>query len=494
MDRNGYEEELDLILLSKAVLKNWKKIISIALICAVIAVVYQFATASKSAMVSTGESTSNTEAMNAYEQSVAEIDAEIESYKSDIASYKDQKEEIKKDLETLEEEQNEVMKESDALDAYRKKSVILNIDPYNAATKTRTYYVSNDYQIMPGMDYQNVNPKTDIVNLYTAAAISANADINEVLHTATGTNNDKKVALCSVTQGALYGAGDTTYNNSSCFTIITIGEDDISADNYMNRAVKAVEDVKDSITEEVGEHELILMDQSSYVGLNSDLKDAQEAFGSKIVEELDQIVSQRNTLNTRITTLNSNIHSATAGIQTQEKNKIALEKPSSEIVTSSGVSKAGVIKWLMIGALVGMLLACIWFAIDYIASGALKSENELEGRYGIKMIGYSKDPISLSVAAASIKALMKEKKDVLIISSLGREICEKLAEQLKNQYPEINTIVAGNIGKDPAGIDALSEVNGVVIMEKTGVSKNADIAYEVKIISGTGIDILGCVM
>lgn len=98
------------------------------------------------------------------------------------------------------------------------------------------------------------------------------------------------------------------------------------------------------------------------------------------------------------------------------------------------------------------MLACMWFAFVYITSRTVKSEDELEGRYGIKTIGSARDAGSVSVAAASIRALMKDEKDILLISSLGHEVCERLAGEIKSKYPNINTIVAGNIVKDAAGV------------------------------------------
>ena len=75
------------------------------------------------------------------------------------AQYETQKEMYETQLRNLEAEVR-------TLNDYREKSLYMNIDPYNEYRETVTYYINTDYQIMPGMDYQNINQATSILNAY----------------------------------------------------------------------------------------------------------------------------------------------------------------------------------------------------------------------------------------------------------------------------------------------------------------------------------------
>ena len=491
MGRNDYEEEIDLMLLGKALLKKWKMIVLVGVICAVVAVAYEIATAPKP-VAAAPDSGSNDAEKAAYDERVAEIDAEIQSFRSDIEGYKVEKERIEGDLSKLDEEQDKVLEDIQKLREYRDSSVILNIDPYNTATETRTYYISTDYQIMPGMDFQNPNPVYNIVSIYTSIATSANADVNEVLHTAQGTSSDREVALCDV---RISGTSNNSNDASrSCITIVTIGSDEKQAEEYMGRAVRAIEDAKDMVTAEVGEHEIILMDQSSYIGPDNDLKTAQEAFDEKLESKLDGIVSERNALNTRLGNLNTSMHNAVTGIQTQEKAKTELAKPSPSIVNAGGISKKELARWVIIGFVVGTILACLYQGVRYAVSGTIKSENELLGRFGIQTIGYEKDEVSTNVAAAAINGLVSDGDKLVVISSLGRSACEPLADKIKEKYPQTDIAVAGDVLSDADGVDSLGAVKNAVLVEKADVSMSTSIAREVQLIKDMGINIVGCVM
>ncbi len=473
-----YEEEIDMMLLGKALLKKWKIILAVAIVCALLVVGYKFVTAPKP---SDGSEADNS-AMQEYENNVAEIDAEIESLNNDIEEYEVEKARLVEDLDKLDEDQAKAEEERDNLREYSEKSVILNIDPYNVATVTKTYYVSNDYQIMPGMDYQNVNHIGDIVNSYVDIATAANAETNEVLHTAQGTNQDKTIAMCSVIP-----SGYT-------IDIVAIGKDTSEAKGYMNRAVSAIEGGKEKIKSDIGEHEIKLMQENSYTAFNSDLKVAQEAFDDSVEAKLNSIVNNRNSINNRISTINNSIHSSANNIQTQKKNKTALEKPSTAIVSEGGISKKELLKWLMIGFVVGVFIMCIWFTARYMLSGTIKSEEEIEDRYGIKVIGYTKDEAHINVAVVTLKGLIKNEKQLTILSSLGRDYCEKFASRFSENFADIDLRIAGNIEDDVEGVNELTSTDSVVLLEKTDISKIKDMNHELDIIREMGISVVGCIL
>ncbi len=473
-----YEEEIDLILLGKSLLKKWKIILAVAIVCALLAVGYKFVTAPKP---SDGNGADNS-AMQEYENNVAEIDAEIESLNNDIGEYEAEKAKLVEDLEKLDEDQAKAEEERDNLKEYSEKSVILNIDPYNVATETRTYYVSNDYQIMPGMDYQNVNHIGDIVNSYVDLATAANSETNEVLHTAQGSNLDKTIAMCSVIP------------NGYIINIVAIGKDASEAMEYMKRAVSAIEEGEEKIKSDIGEHEIKLIQENSYVAFNSDLKIAQEAFDDSVEAKLNSIVNNRNSINNRINAINNSIHSSANNIQTQKKNKSALEKPGTAIVSEGGISKKELLKWLLIGFIAGTIIMCLWFSLKYMFSGTIKREQEIEDRYGMKVIGYTKDETSINVAVVTLKGLIGNERQIGIASTLGKEYCKIFTTKFNEKYSDADLKIVGNIETDAEGVYELTNIAHVVLLEKTDVSKVSGINHELDIIREMKINIIGCIL
>ena len=81
-----------------------------------------------------------------------EYDNSMDQYAISKASLEKEVENIKASLES----QNE----------YMEKSVLMNINPYDEYVTAAAFYVGTDYQIMPGMAYQDPNTASSIMQAY----------------------------------------------------------------------------------------------------------------------------------------------------------------------------------------------------------------------------------------------------------------------------------------------------------------------------------------
>ncbi len=480
-----YEDELDLKLICLAITKKWKPIVSVAIICAVIAIIYGIITStSSSGQVIAG----NEDALRKYEEEIKIYQDDIAGFEADIESYSQKVSRLEEENNSLEDDKQRIYEEKEALDKYRENSVILNIDPYNVVKQTRTYYVSNDYQIIPDMTYQNKDPIKDIVKAYVRYIKASNMDKNESLDIVPLSNKSLD------NESSVYISLLNVYNNDNNIIIEALGEDEIRAEELMDGAVKALESVKKKIYTEVGEHEIVLIESNSYNTFDVNLKNAQEAYDRNIEDMLKTINDRQNSLNTLITTYNNNIHNARANIIKQSAAMDAVAKPSSETVTDNKVLPEDLIKTALIGLIIGLFLSAGYFAFRYVFSGTIKSNEEMEGRYGIRVIGSYKDTLSTSVSVATICSFLKDGKDIIIAGCVGREDCERFASELRKKVPDLNVYVAGDVSKDVIGVDILRKSDKAVIIEKVDRSLIKDISHEVDIIKGTGADIIGCIM
>ncbi|MCR5108014.1 MAG: DUF3987 domain-containing protein [Lachnospiraceae bacterium] len=474
-----YEDEVDILLLCKALLTKWKTIIIITSVCAVIFAIYGLIVSPQKDAKSTNEKDgpviSYEDQVRRYEEQVSEYEKDIADYEAEIETYRQQIKEVEEDRDGLQEDREEVYREKVAMDEYGDSLTILTIDPYNVTKQRRTYLVSNDYQIMPGMLYQEKDPIGDILRAYISYIEMANIDLNESL------------------------GGVSLFNtsiNGNNIVIDVMGKDEEHTDELMNNAVKAIEESKQKINKDVGEHEITLLGNKTYVTVDLNLKNAQEVYDNAIEDKLKAINDKKNSFNNQINSLNTSIHNTRANIIKQKNEIYDLEEPSEEdeVKERKTASLTGILKKLILGILVGLFVSCGFFAFRYITSGTIKSNDEMERRYGIRVLGSYKDPSEISVSAALVCSLMKKEKDIVIAGSVGRETCSHFAEALKENDPELNVYIAGDISKDVEGANIINSAKKAVIIEKSDASLIKDISHEVDVIKGLDIEILGCIM
>ena len=99
-----------------------------------------------------------TSAEQQYEEDMVEYREAQTKHDTDVTSYKQQ-------LNQNEADQVRAQFDIDNAQEYIDKSVRQKLDPYNVYTSETRFYITTDYKIMPGMDYQNPD--------YTSAVLSA---------------------------------------------------------------------------------------------------------------------------------------------------------------------------------------------------------------------------------------------------------------------------------------------------------------------------------
>ncbi len=492
MDRvKEYKEEVDLLLLGKDLLKKWKSIIVITLIFAIISLVFGYFTYDPSEEIEADTSQEKSDEpvipyeeqvkayeikLKTYEDSVAEYENEIAEYESDIETYRQQIEKVKEDRDDLDTDKKRIYLEKEALDKYRETSVLLNIDPYKVTKLRKSYYVSVDdnSDILVG----------DIIKAYIDSADMANISLNESLG---------EVSLVIIE------------GNGNSIVLEAIGNDEKQAGVLLDNAVKAIEGSEKRIISEIGEHKITLKGSEVYVTFDQKLKDAQDNFDNKTEEALKGVNDRMNSYNTQINTFMDKIHNAKAGIIRDNTAIAGLSRPvepvnsvntmeevADAVVKSFAAAEA--LKSFVLGALIGLFISCAYFGFRYITSGTLKSDDEIKGRYGLRIVGYNDDVSKIPVAVATVIRLMHDEKDLVLAGSVGRDECGSFANSLKEKCPELNIVIAGDISRDADGVIALNSNGKAILIEKVGSSLVKDISYEIEVIRGLGMEIMGYII
>lgn len=468
---NKYDDEyeLDLLLLLSYLLKKWKTILILGIVCAVVAIGYNIITVPSPEPALTEQENKPSAAEEAYKQRIQAYDDYISENKSMLTRYQEQLDRVLSNRSYLEGLLAEIENEQKARDDFRKNSKLLSIDPYNVYKGIRTYSVSIDYQTASDMSYQNIDLMKDIISAYVVYGNMANVNDNEVL-------ND--LSLCSVST-----------NDNNLIIISAMGSDENQVNQYINNAGMAIENAQNTVYNEIGEHNLTLLETGIYKTFDSNLEALQNEYKQPITAKSD-ISDRINSSNSQINNLYINMLGIRKTIKETEDAKSNVGKPEIE---SNDVEpkRMSISKAATIGFIIGIIVCVVFFIFRYVTIGTIKSANELERRYGINVLGSIKDDLGTSIAVETINSIVSDNNPLIIMGSVGREVCQRFADTIREKYPSISTSVAGDIASDIDGIVALKDASKVIIIEKINESKVNNISHEIEIILSLGSEIVG---
>ena len=136
MDIEKQEQEVSLKRMLLSVLYRWKIILVVALALAVILGGIQVWMSTSAA-----NQNANQAAQESYELEKKQLEKEVASLQGDV----------------------------DYLRQYLNESVLMQLDYYDIHEAKVSLYIDSDYQILPGMEYQNTDDRGTILNIYHAA-------------------------------------------------------------------------------------------------------------------------------------------------------------------------------------------------------------------------------------------------------------------------------------------------------------------------------------
>ena len=190
--QNAYEQEIDLKDLMFVVLHKWKITIAIAMVFAILL------GGVKGAL--TYRSESDPEVI---EQREEDYQNALIQYERDTAAYNREIKNLTEDISNQED--------------YLNNSVLMNMSPYDVCEARADLFIKTDYEIMPGMVFQNIDYTNTILQAYQSVMTST-AFLEDVTR-ATGLKPQHLQELISVERGNTVIAG----TNYSELTNLQIG-------------------------------------------------------------------------------------------------------------------------------------------------------------------------------------------------------------------------------------------------------------------------------
>lgn len=115
--------------------------------------------------------------------------------------------------------------------------------------------------------------------------------------------------------------------------------------------------------------------------LNAEIADVRESI-TNYESQIETLQQDNENLEAENKTLAENIES-----QQTEIDRLTAEMEPKQVPVRTG----DIVTYTIIGALLGIILVCIWLCIEYIFSKKLKDEQDLVGRYGFYILGVFND-------------------------------------------------------------------------------------------------------
>lgn len=461
-NNRNYNESLDVRLVIRAIIKHWKSLIIVSVLFAAIFPIFKY---KMDPPVTEEEPSPN--------QEVVQIDSpEVEQYQNELEVLLSNKSDLENYISEVEEQYSQLTKEKTDLYQHRKESVLLNLNPYKVTKAMRTYSVGR------AADGESIddNQLKQIIAAYTNAANVANEEINETINTPT------KISTCEVT------------SNGNTITISTIAPDEKTAKEYLNNADEAIEKVKSSVEDSLGRHTINTINDKIFVESDEDLRAAQEAYDDTKIAAINSVEDKLMSLNSSLYTINTQIRG------TDSARRSASAPPSEDSDAdeneeeNKGTTKKDIVIWAILGFVVGTILASIWFGFRYFLSDTLRCSDDVYNRFGIRILGTSKNEDSIPVLSEVIEKLIGDGESLVLVSTLGIEICKSFGQTIRKSNPELSVEEVGDLKKEAKGLKLLDDNKKVVLIEAVDLSPVSMISYEIELINISGAEIIGCII
>lgn len=474
------EEEIDLVALMFTLLHQYRQILAGALACAVI-----FGAAAGAHSVLSGAASK--EAQAAYETEMAD-------YRSKEASYEAAQKQYEADVANNEKSQSDTETAIRSAQEYANGSVLNNLDPYNVWMARADLYISTNYQIQPGMTYQNPDRTNSVLSAY-ASVLSNGATLNEVAETV---SLQERYLQELVTVEA--------DPDTHLLSITVMGRDEQMANTILDALLDHMNNMNANISAAVGSHTVSTIARSSYCTVSTSLRDAQSANNSALID----LQSQIDSLQQSRTQLDENFAAATKTWQ-----------ETSEPVIQSARISADVGKFGLIGLLVGFVLVCGVGTVKFLAQGKVYSGKELKTTCDLPLLGAlasekskkakkldaaidrmegrpdgSKDAEMIRLIAATIRSRAPEAARILVTGDLPAEQLNTLAAALQNtEVLRAQTVTAAeSILQSSATVAQVTGADAIVLAADCTCSRYAAVKDQNEQINRLGKKILGCVV
>lgn len=470
------EEEPDLAALMMTLLHKIKPILLTAVVCAVLFGGVAGVRAAKGGSTSAEEQKAYEQALDEYEQKKADYAFEQKQYEQSTANNQQMQ---KQAQETLEQARD-----------YVENSLLGKLNAYNVWTAQADVYV----------DAADASRTAALLTAYSNQLTSGDA-----LEQAAEAVNLQARYLTGVIAAEPQVSGTETVTYSGVLTLRAYAADQVRAQAMLDAMLGQLNRLHDSISAAVGSHDVRVISTGISQGVSMELRAAQQENNADIQELQSQLVE----LQSAQQTLDDNWNST----KSDWKN---ISEPA-----LGGGAASSVAKYLLIGFLLGGVLACGVVVVKFLLDGMVYSASELNRSTGLPVLGAlasdrtkkagkldaklyqmegrpdgSADAEMLCLMAQTIRSRAPEAKNILVTGDLPADQLEALAAALQATEPLRGQSVtaAESILKAAATVPHVVAADAIVLAADCTVTRTDAVREQNEKIVRLGKQILGCIV
>ena len=470
------EEETDLAALMMTLLHKLKPILLTAVVCAVLFGGVAGVQAAKGGSTSAEKQKVYEQALDEYEQKKADYAFEQKQYEQSTANNQQMQ---KQAQETLEQAQD-----------YAENSLLGQLNAYNVWTAQADVYV----------DAADASRTAALLTAYSNQLTSGDA-----LEQAAEAVNLQARYLTGAIAAEPQVSGTETVAYSGVLTLRAYAADQVRAQAMLDAMLGQLNRLHDSISAAVGSHGVRVISTGISQGVSMELRAAQQENNADIQELQSQLVE----LQSAQQTLEDNWNST----KSDWKN---ISEPALD-----GGAASSVAKYLLIGFLLGGVLACGVVVVKFLLDGMVYSASELNRSTGLPVLGAlasdrtkkagkldaklyqmegrpdgSADAEMLCLMAQTIRSRAPEAKNILVTGDLPADQLEALAAALQATEPLHGQSVtaAESILKAAATVPHVVAADAIVLAADCTVTRTDAVREQNEKIVRLGKQILGCIV
>ncbi len=389
---------------------------------------------------------------------------------------------------------------------YVNNSVLMQIDPFNESTVILQYHVEvpdNEDAEMYSQDLMK-SYEGYINNGALAAGLVDEGYPLEVQYLGELLSYSVETESGSEEDLSLYGL---TGAASTTFDLKIIQVDEESAQELADLIVKDLESYTDVLNDSVGEHSLVLVDQTYSRVVDSPLR----------TYKYDR-VNNINTMAEKIEEMEADFSSTQLEYlqQREEQKETASTGTENETIESASASVHISRRYVILGIVIGFILACVYIILAYVLRGRINTSNDIRYMYNLRVLGelrtaYGKGGKAirkrhvrippekqLDLLVANLKDACHENgvQKILIGGSGKLEADQELAQNLKEALKAYG-IQAEYVADLPYSVDAvdlMTTYKAVVLLETIRHSDYRTMEDEIRTCMEHEASILGVVV
>ena len=293
-------------------------------------------------------------------------------------------------------------------------------------------------------------------------------------------------------------------SSTRLLTIRAYGADEATANKILDALLVRMEDVRPTIQSTVGSHSIAQLTRTSTVSVMTLLRDSQQ-------QNRDDLTNLQN----QVTTLEAADRVLEQSIEDEQQALEAMKLPEAP---EEGTSMP---KLIVLGALLGAVLACGVVVVKFLLDGMVYSASELNRSTGLPVLGAlasdrtkkagkldaklyqmegrpdgSADAEMLCLMAQTIRSRAPEAKNILVTGDLPADQLEALAAALQATEPLRGQSVtaAESILKAAATVPHVVAADAIVLAADCTVTRTDAVREQNEKIVRLGKQILGCIV